>query len=172
MEDRPRRDRGLMGTRRALPTPAAEPPARGTVAPRTAEPRRPAQPLQVVQTSGIVGEPHQQLGVGARIVLSRRRHAPSLPDLNRYPLARKAERGRSSTGSSRGAVLGCRCWRRAGETSHPRRPHLLVGCAEETVSTVGGCYVLGPAPDSIAGRLANSPALGVTLDRDPESRSP
>ena len=89
VEDRPRRDRHLTPANRALPTTAAQPPPSPADAPRTTEPVRPTQPLEVVPTGSLVRKPRQQLRVGARVILARLRHSASLPELDRYPPATK-----------------------------------------------------------------------------------
>ena len=76
VENRSRRHRGLTPTHGALPTTAAQSPAGTTDAAWTAEPVRPAQPLQIVDARVIVWEPRQQLAVRARIVVASCRHEP------------------------------------------------------------------------------------------------
>ena len=58
---------------------AAQLPARRTVTGRASETRRPAQPVQIVPTRGIVGKPCTHRGVVPRVVHSGPRHTAILP---------------------------------------------------------------------------------------------
>jgi len=88
VEDRARRRRRARTAARAHPPPVTQPPAARPAALHAHEPRRPAQPLQVVQTVGVGREPGRELAHRPRVVDASTRsrgHKPSLLRLDGYP---------------------------------------------------------------------------------------
>jgi len=110
VEDRAGDRRHAPGAATARPAAVREPPGSRPTAVRADEDVQPAEPVEVVETGGVIGEPAQQVGVGARVVgpgpRQTSRHSRSLlhsdggPLWHKHGRATRERRAGSRAGSS------------------------------------------------------------------------